>query len=145
MKFTTIASERPLFVVFDRGDEIIETLRGLARRERIRGGRFAAIGALRHAVIAYWNPESRKYEHIEVTEQVEVASLIGDVTLEGDDTKIHAHVVLGRRDGSTLAGHLIEGHVFPTLEMDLVAFGEPLARRHDAETELSLIAIAETQ
>lgn len=139
MKFTTSASQRHFFLVFDRGDDVIDATRKLAREQHIGGGHFAAIGALERAVIAYWNPELHEYERIDVAEQVEVASLIGDVAVEGDETKIHAHVVLGRRDGSSLAGHLLEGAVFPTLEMHLVDLGQPLVRREDDETGLSLI------
>ena len=51
-------------------------------------------------------------------EQVEVASLIGDVALSPEgQPALHAHVVLGRRDGSALAGHLGSAHVRPTLEV----------------------------
>lgn len=143
MKFTRFTSQRPFFLVFDRGDDVLETVRELAREQGIRGGRFAAIGALQRAVIAYWNAELRKYEQIEIAEQVEVASLVGDITVEDGETKVHAHVVLGRRDGSSMAGHLLEGTVFPTLEMHLVDFGETLERHADEETGLSLIVVGE--
>lgn len=143
MKFRPFRAPRSLFLVFDRGDEVIATLRDFAREGSIRGGRFAAIGALRRATVAYWNPQSREYEHIDVGEQVEVLSIIGDVGVEGSETKIHAHAVLGRRDGSTVGGHLLEGVVFPTLEMHLVDYGEPLERVRDPEAELSLIRIEE--
>lgn len=53
-------------------------------------------------------------------EQVEVFSLIGDVALQDGKPKIHAHCVVGRRDGST-RGHLIEAYVRPTLELMLVS------------------------
>ena len=44
-------------------------------------------------------------------------SLIGDVA-EGQDGPIrHVHVVLGLSDGTTRGGHLLEGLVFPTLEV----------------------------
>lgn len=36
---------------------------------------------------------------------------------EGQDGPVlHAHVVLGLKDGTTRGGHLLEGRVFPTLE-----------------------------
>lgn len=143
MKFRPFRAPRSLFLVFDKGDEVIGTLRQFAREGSIQGGRFAAIGALQRATVAFWNPKSRDYEHIEVDEQVEVLSIIGDVAVKGDETKIHAHTVLGRRDGSTVGGHLLHGVVFPTLEMHLVDYGEPLERVRDAETELSLIRIGE--
>ena len=131
----------PFFIVFDKHERVIETLRAFAQREDIRGGRFAAIGALSSATVAYWNPQKRDYEHIEVSEQVEVLSLLGDVTVAGGETKIHAHIVLGRRDGSTIGGHLIEGTVYPTLEMHFVDYDSTLQRHKDEETKLSLIVL----
>ncbi|MBW3563283.1 MAG: DNA-binding protein [Acidobacteria bacterium] len=141
MKLKSFTDTRPHFLVFDKGDEVVHTLRNFAQEHSIRGGRFAAIGAFQRAVVAFWNPDKRDYDHISVGEQVEVLSLMGDIALEGDDTKIHAHVVLGRRDGSTIGGHLIEGHVFPTLEMHLLDYRSELRREKDESTKLSLIAI----
>ena len=46
----------------------------------------------------------------------EVLSLAGDIALEGRQPKLHLHAVLGRRDGSTVGGHLLTGVVRPTLE-----------------------------
>ena len=44
-------------------------------------------------------------------------SLIGDVA-EGQDGRIlHANVVPGLSDGTQRGGHLLEGLVFPTLEV----------------------------
>lgn len=141
MKSKSFAEARPHFLVFDKGDEAVGTLRTFAQEHSIRGGRFAAIGAFQRAVVAFWNPDERKYEHISVGEQVEVLTLTGDIAMEGDETKIHAHVVFGRRDGSTIGGHLIEGHVFPTLEMHLLDYRAELRREKDESTKLSLIAI----
>jgi predicted DNA-binding protein with PD1-like motif len=52
---------------------------------------------------------------------------------------VHAHAVLGRRDGSTRGGHLLEGHVRPTLEVMLVESQASLRRRSDPATGLALI------
>jgi hypothetical protein len=47
-----------------------------------------------------------------------VASLVGDIAVGPDGkSSVHVHAVLGRRDGTALAGHLQEGRVRPTLEI----------------------------
>ena len=46
-------------------------------------------------------------------------SLIGDVAEGQDGPSLHVHVVLGLSDGTTRGGHLLEGWVFPTLEVVL--------------------------
>jgi hypothetical protein len=49
-------------------------------------------------------------------EQVEVASLIGDIADKSEGKPaLHIHIVVGTRDGSD--GHLGEGHVRPALEV----------------------------
>jgi predicted DNA-binding protein with PD1-like motif len=71
---------------------------------------------------------------------VEVASLIGDVALSPDGKPaLHAHVVLGRRNGSALAGHLGRAHVRPTLEVILTESPAHLRKRLDPESGLALI------
>jgi hypothetical protein len=76
-----------------------------------------------------------------VPEQVEVLSLNGDIALDGAEPKVHAHTVLGRRDGSTVGGHLLEAHVRPTLEVILVESPGYLRKTCDRETGLALIDI----
>jgi predicted DNA-binding protein with PD1-like motif len=74
-----------------------------------------------------------------VKEQVEVLILAGDVALKDGEPQVHAHVVLGRSDGSTCGGHLLEAHVWPTLEVILEESPTHLKRRFDKETRLALI------
>jgi predicted DNA-binding protein with PD1-like motif len=102
-----------------------------------------AIGAFREATLGYFDWETMDYLKIPVREQVEVVSLVGDVA-EGEKggPKVHAHVVVSRRDGTALAGHLLEARVRPTLELILVDESPAhLQRRHDAESGLALIRI----
>ena len=141
MKFQAI-KEHAFLLVFDRGDEIAETLISFARDHGIRGASFTAIGACRRATIAYWNPDTKDYEKIEVPEQVEVLSLSGNIALgEDGQPRVHAHVALGKRDGSMIGGHFLSGVVHPTLELFLTPSGAALQRRRDEETGLPLIAI----
>jgi len=73
---------------------------------------------------------------------VEVLSLVGTIAPREDgEPQVHAHVVLGRSDGTTRGGHLLEAHVRPTLEVVLVESPEHLQRRTDEETGLPLISL----
>jgi predicted DNA-binding protein with PD1-like motif len=53
----------------------------------------------------------------------------------------HAHVILGRSDGTALRGHLLETPMRPTLEVMLVESNGHLRRTHDPETGLALIRV----
>jgi len=129
-------------VIFDTGDEVIAGLTRFAKEQKLTGSHFTAIGAFRDVVLAYFDWEKKEYLKNPVREQVEVVSLIGDVALDPDGSpKVHAHVVLGRRDGSALGGHLMEAHVRPTLEVTLTETPRHLHRRHDSQSGLALIQL----
>lgn len=66
---------------------------------------------------------------------------MGDIAVEDGKKKVHAHVVLGRRDGSAWGGHLLAAKVRPTLEVVLTESPSYLRRVHDPESGLALIRI----
>jgi len=133
------SGEKTFAVIFEKGDEVIETLRRFANEQRLLASHFTAIGALSNVVIGFFDPAKKQYKKIPIREQVEVLSLTGGITFEGDVPKIHAHIVLGKADGTAYGGHLLEGHVFPTIELILVESPKYLQRRLDKETGLALI------
>jgi uncharacterized protein len=126
-------------LVLHTGDDALKAISEFAVRNRIEGASFTAIGAFQNATIAFWNWDTKEYEHIEVGEQVEVLALNGSIARAGDDPKLHAHVILGRRDGSTVGGHLVRGTVRPTLEVFVIDLGMRLARARDVSTGLWLL------
>lgn len=127
-------------LVLETGDEVMSVLQDYARRERIRAARFTAIGAFQSATLAYFDWEAKAYEKIPVHDQVEVLVLAGDIAWKGDEPVAHVHVVLGRRGGQTLGGHLIEARVRPTLEVMLSQAGA-LERTPDPESGLALLSV----
>jgi predicted DNA-binding protein with PD1-like motif len=136
--------QRTYAVIMDSGDEAMAQVCSFATSEGITGAQVTGIGAFEKAVLRYFDWQAKEYRDIPVDEQVEVASLIGDI---GEDEHgrpaVHIHLVLGRRDGSALAGHLKTGHVRPTLELIVTESPAHLCRRKDAETGLNLIRLGE--
>ncbi len=131
--------ERTIALVFERGDAVVTTLEKFAAEHGLNASRFSAIGAFERVTLGYFDWERKAYERIEVDEQLEVLSLLGDLALDGGRPKLHAHAVLGRRDASTLGGHLLEATVRPTLEVLLVESPGYLRRVCDPESGLALI------
>jgi predicted DNA-binding protein with PD1-like motif len=132
--------ERTYAVILETGDEAMACLQRFAEQEKVDAAQISAIGAFSRAVLAYFEWERKDYKKIPVEEQVEVASLLGDIAL-GPDGKpaVHVHLVLGRRDGSALAGHLAEGHVRPTLEAIVTESPAHLRKVKDPASGLALI------
>ncbi len=134
--------EKTYAVIFATGDEVMKNLLAFAREKQLAASHFTAIGAFREATLGYFDWERKEYKHIPVREQVEVLSLVGDVARdEKGEPKLHAHVVVGKSDGTAHGGHLIEAVVRPTLEVILVESPRHLQRRHDPESGLALIRV----
>ncbi|HLX28466.1 MAG TPA: PPC domain-containing DNA-binding protein [Casimicrobiaceae bacterium] len=137
--------ERTWVVVLSTGDEVTASLLAFAKNQQLTAARFTAIGAFSEATLGYFDWSSKTYERIPLREQVEVLSLVGDIALERVEPKIHAHVVVGKRDGSAHGGHLLEARVRPTLEVMLVESPALLRRVFDPASGLALIHIGGTE
>ena len=132
--------QRTFVVVLETGDEVASQIKAFADREKLKAAQLTAIGAFSDAVLGYFDWEQKQYRQTPVNEQVEVAAFIGDIALsKNDDRSLHVHVVLGRRDVTALAGHLMEAHVRPTLEVILTEHPAHLRKRRDPESGLALI------
>jgi predicted DNA-binding protein with PD1-like motif len=132
--------QRTFAVVLDTGDEVLDCLQAFVAEYGIFAAQFTAIGAFSDVVLKYFDWEKKKYLNNRVDEQVEVASLIGDVAMApSGEPALHVHLVVGRRDGTAMAGHLGEAHVRPTLEIILTESPAHLRKTQDPETGLALI------
>lgn len=127
-------------VVLDSGEEAIAALTRFANEAKITAASLTAIGAFERATVGWFDFAAKTYKKIEVNEQCEVLSAIGDVAV-GDDGKasLHIHIVLGLSDGSTRGGHLLAGTVRPTLEVVVTEVPATLRRKKRADLGIALI------
>jgi predicted DNA-binding protein with PD1-like motif len=131
---------RTFALVLAAGDEAMAAIGALAAEQKLHTTQFTAIGAFSGVTVAYFDWATKEYRNTTIDEQVEVLSLLGDIALdEKGAPKVHAHVVVSKSDATAHGGHLIEGHVRPTLEVVLTETPRHLHRRFDAESGLSLI------
>lgn len=132
---------RRYLLVMDAGDEACAEIVAFARNRDIRTASLTAIGAASSVTLGYFVPEEGEYEFTAHDEQLELASFVGDIAWGEEGPVLHAHGVLGRRDGSALAGHFREFHVFPTMEVMLIETPTRVRKARDPQTGLELISI----
>lgn len=134
---------RRLQVRIESGEHVLEPLVELCRREGVGYGVVNGLGAVRWVRLAYLNGETREYEMHEVTEQLEVVSLIGNVTQRDDAPFLHLHVSLGRRDLSMLGGHFLDAIADPTLEVSIQPEEGTIVRRMDPDLGMAVMDLPE--
>lgn len=128
-------------LVLDDNDEVIQSLQDFAKENNLKAGQFTGIGAFSNVTLGFFDFNKKDYLKNEVNEQVELLSLIGDITLYKNEHKVHPHVVIGKRDGTACGGHLLKAIVHPTLELIINESPGYLQREMNEETGLPLIKI----
>ena len=129
-------------IVFDKNDDVRESLLEFANSNRFADAHLTGIGAFSEVTLGYFDPNRKDYKKIPINEQVEVLSFTGNIVQKDGKPRLHAHVVVGKADGTAHGGHFLGGRVWPTLEITLSELPVHLRRRDDVETGLALIELA---
>lgn len=131
---------RTFAFVLVAGESVTKELDAFVTAQKVSAASMTAIGGLSDATLGFFDLAERRYLEIPVEEQAEVLSLVGDIGRDDDGrAALHAHVVLGLRDGSTRGGHLLAGTVRPTLEVMVTESPGELRRRYREDLGLALI------
>lgn len=127
---------RVLAVAMEVGDHAVAKLLDLATELDLKTCTIAGLGGFHGAKLAFFDVDNGTFVENDFDEQFEVAAFVGNLTREeGDDAQhLHAHVVLGRSDASTVGGHLVEATVRPTLELMIHESPGTIPRGTDPKT-----------
>ena len=140
-----IDGRREWGVIFDAGDEVMTELKRFAAEEQLTAAHFTGIGAFALVTVAWFDLEKQSYRPIEINEQVELLSLIGDVAEADGKPAVHAHICVAKRDGTAHGGHLQHGRVRPTLELIVVESPAHLRKTFRPEFGLALIDLEHSE
>jgi predicted DNA-binding protein with PD1-like motif len=129
-------------LVFAKDEELKQPLMEFATANKLSAAQLSAIGAFSEVTLGYFDRQSKTYKEIPVKEQVEVLSFAGNIAVKDGKPRLHAHVVIGKSDGTAHGGHFLDGKIWPTLEMIVSETPAHLRRAQDEETGLALINLA---
>ena len=138
-KSVVIGSQRIFVLILETEEDAFRSISDFANEEHI-GASVPAIGAFEKAKVGWFDLTAKSYKPIDISEQCEVLSLMGDVA-RGDDGKasLHLHAVLGLKDGSVRGGHFLSGTVRPTLEVTIRETVAHLRRKKREDLGIALI------
>lgn len=121
------------------GADLLEELTAVCVENGVKLGWVHALGALQKARIGYYNQDTREYEFLEMDRHLEIANLVGNVSLKDGEPIIHAHVTLSDDEGRAFGGHLAPGTIVFACEFCVQVFNGPdFCRGFDDETGLPL-------
>ena len=126
-------------LVLDQHADFMDSLLDFAAEHEVQSATFYGIGAFSEATIAFFDREAQEYDPIAVDQQTEVLHVGGNLTWHDGAVRVHAHATLGRPDGSTLGGHLVDATVWPTLELQCQTYVTRVERVQNEAVGLPLI------
>lgn len=120
-------------------EELFSSLLEFVQKNKIKSGFFYGMGACKSCVIGRYSNKNKNYYWKKINSQMEVGSLIGNLTIKENNPYFHIHAVLGDRNLKAISGHLSKLIVFPTCEIIFFKFNKIIKRKYNKLTNLFLI------
>ena len=128
-----------LVVRLDRGEEILEQIRVLAERERIRLAAVQALGTVNDFTVGVFNTQTKTYASNDFRGPYEIVSLTGTIDTKDGGFYTHLHMSAGDAQGRVFGGHLNRAVVSATCEMIVTCIDGQVDRAFDPEIGLNLL------
>ena len=132
-----------IYLRIDKGEDVLEAINKVCKKEHVEAGYFQGIGACEKAVLSTWIPEKEDFVHHTITGMLEMVSLIGNVSTDKDGEPFsHSHAVFSclKNNGeiTVVAGHLKEAEISYTGEIVLTLSDEKISRMFDAKAGIDV-------
>ena len=101
----------------DPGEEILEKIGILCKKENIRVGSAVGLGASNRAVVGLFDTVNKVYKKKELTGPMEITSLVGNISTKDGETYLHFHVNLCDEEMRIQGGHMNACYVSATAEI----------------------------
>ncbi|MCI9535341.1 MAG: DNA-binding protein [Lachnospiraceae bacterium] len=122
----------------DPGEEILEKIGILCKKENIRVGSAVGLGASNRAVVGLFDTVNKVYKKKELTGPMEITSLVGNISTKDGETYLHFHVNLCDEEMRIQGGHMNACYVSATAEITVTKSEGTVERSMDEEIGLNL-------
>lgn len=122
----------------DKGEEILEQVEKLCRKEQIKAGSAVGLGATNRVVVGLFDTTSKVYHKTELTGPMEITSLVGNISTKDGETYLHFHVNVCNAQMQVLGGHMNACYVSATAEITITQLDTVIERRMSEEIGLNL-------
>ena len=125
---------------FDVGEELLAGILAFCAAQKVEAATVAVIGAASRAELRFYDLETKQYQDCIYQEELEITGLLGNVAMLDGQPAVHLHGSFGRRDMSTLSGHVQRCVISVTGEVALTHLPGRMERAPVPGTNLNLLA-----
>ena len=130
--------QNKIIVRMDKGEEILEKVREVAEKEKIKLADISALGAVSEFTVGVFDTEAKEYHANEFKGSFEIVSLTGTINTMNDEFYFHLHMMSGNEKGQVFGGHLNRAIISATCEMVITLIDGRVDRRFEKEVGLNL-------
>lgn len=130
--------QNKIIVRMDKGEEILEKVREVAEKEKIKLADISALGAVSEFTMGVFDTEAKEYHANEFKGSFEIVSLTGTINTMNDEFYCHLHMSAGNEKGQVFGGHLNRAIISATCEMVITLIDGRVDRRFEKEVGLNL-------
>ena len=134
-----------ILVRIDKDEEILEKVKELALKEKIRLAAVQALGATNSFTVGVYNVAEKKYYANTFSGSFEIVSLTGTINTMNGEFYTHLHMSAGNDKGEVFGGHLNRAVVSATCEMVVDVLDGTVDRAYDPVTGLNLFKFQSVQ
>ena len=133
--------EQTIIVRMDKGEDIVEQVKNVALKEKIKLASISALGAINEFTVGVFKTKEKKYYANEFKGDFEIVSLTGTINTMNDEYYSHMHLSAGNDQGQVFGGHLNKAIVSATCEMVIQIINGEVDRYFDEEVGLNLLKL----
>ncbi|KMV77721.1 hypothetical protein HMPREF0979_01673 [Coprobacillus sp. 8_1_38FAA] len=133
--------EQTIIVRMDKGEDIVEQVKNVALKEKIKLASISALGAINEFTVGVFKTKEKKYYANEFKGDFEIVSLTGTINKMNDEYYSHMHLSAGNDQGQVFGGHLNKAIVSATCEMVIQIINGEVDRYFDEEVGLNLLKL----
>ena len=125
-------------VRLDVGDEVIEKITEICKKETITLGNVSAIGATDYVKMGLYDVVKKEYISKELTGPMEITSLIGNISTKDEEVYLHLHINVCNDEMQVFGGHLNKCIISATCEIVITQIDGKVNRILDQNIGLNL-------
>lgn len=126
-------------VRLERGEEVIQSLKELCEKEKIKVAEITGLGAADLVEIGLFNVKTKEYRTQVEEGMFEITSLVGNATRKEGEVYLHIHINFSDSSTITKGGHLVRAIISATGEIFVRKIEGEVNRKLSKEVGLNLL------
>lgn len=127
-----------IIVRLDRGEEVVSSLKELAKKEKIESGFISAIGAADIIEVGLYEVEKKSYQSKRFIGDFEIVSCLGSLSKKDNEPYLHLHMCFSDKECHAYGGHLNYCCISGTFECVIGLVDTTINRKVDPVTGLNI-------